>query len=257
VPPAGTTETLMLESLALPPSGGAYLAAVVPAGAQHLVIESRWRRGYDAGVPGDAVVIYRVDPTQFDRTAIVDGDGNGDRNDAGAMWLPGETFTDPGSGVAVRVDGVTELGHVVTITRPLSGRPPNTSCLTARDVTALPFKETVSTEGIADEGDLPFAACAPLPARTLWYRLTAPGDGSLSVNTTNSSPAATVTLWLGACDRLPPTACHLAPPGTILRTREAVWQAARRPLSAPRRATGSGRAANAGVLTGTTQPARP
>jgi M6 family metalloprotease-like protein len=199
---AGTTETVLLESLAMPPSQGAYLTAIVPLGREQLFIESRWRRGYDAGVPGDAVVIYRVDPSTSERTAIVDVDGNGDRNDAGAMWLPGETYTDPGSGVTVRVDAVTALGHVVTIARPAAVPPSNTSCLTAREVTTFPFSDLVGTEAIADEGGLPYAACAPVPARSLWYRITAPADGTLWAYTTGSQPAAQASLWKGACGRL-------------------------------------------------------
>ena len=48
---------------------------------------------------------------------VVDGDNNGDPNDAGAMWTPGETFTDAANGITVTVDAQTATGFQVTITR--------------------------------------------------------------------------------------------------------------------------------------------
>jgi M6 family metalloprotease-like protein len=202
LPPPDSTETVVLESLALPPSAGAYLAAVVPTASGELVVESRWRRSYDAGVPGDAVVIYRVDPSRTERVAVVDVDGNADRNDEGAMWRPGETFTDPASGVVVRVDAVTTLGHVVTVTRPAAAPPPNTTCATAQVVTQTPFRVVVSTELLGDAVGLPHSECAPVPSRGLWYSFTAPADGLVSVTTNGSRPAATASAWLGVCGRL-------------------------------------------------------
>jgi Bacterial Ig-like domain len=79
-------------------------------------VETRRFTGYDGQVPGEAVVIHKVDTTLSDRNArVVDPDGNGDPNDAGAMWLLGETFTDPANGIEVSVTRETESGYGVVI----------------------------------------------------------------------------------------------------------------------------------------------
>ena len=51
---------------------------------------------------------------------MVDGDNNGDLNDAGAMWTPGETFTDAANAITVTVNAQTATGFQVTITRGAS-----------------------------------------------------------------------------------------------------------------------------------------
>ena len=49
-------------------------------------------------------MIYLVDTARGDRMAqVVDADGNGNPNDAGAIWNVGETFTDASNGISVRV----------------------------------------------------------------------------------------------------------------------------------------------------------
>lgn len=48
----------------------------------------------------------------------MDADGDGDPDDEGAMWEPGETFTDP-SGVAISVVAKNADGsYEVEVTRP-------------------------------------------------------------------------------------------------------------------------------------------
>ena len=49
------------------------------------------------------------------RAFVVDPDNNGNPDDAGARWLPGETFTDGANGITVTVDSETAEGYVVTI----------------------------------------------------------------------------------------------------------------------------------------------
>jgi M6 family metalloprotease-like protein len=120
-----TRKTITLERLAQPGSGN-YLMATIPistAPGQFYTVEARRRVGYDDfGIPGDAVVLHRVDPNpDFDRKArVVDVDNNGDPNDAGAMWTAGETFTDAANGITVTVDAQTATGFQVTITRGAS-----------------------------------------------------------------------------------------------------------------------------------------
>jgi M6 family metalloprotease-like protein len=106
----GTDErTLLVERSALPGANANPLLVTVPipggttSGQHYYTIEARRRVGYDAGLVGDGVVIHRSGDNSA--TRVVDVDGNGDPNDAGALWTVGETFRDRESGVTVRIDG--------------------------------------------------------------------------------------------------------------------------------------------------------
>jgi N-acetylneuraminic acid mutarotase len=121
-----TTRTFTLERLARPGTGN-YLMAKIPidlaANAPRVfyIVEARRFVGrYDSHVPGEAVVIHQVDPARRE-AHVVDVDNNGDPNDAGAMWTPGETFADSPNKVFVRVDGMTATGFQVTATYGLVG----------------------------------------------------------------------------------------------------------------------------------------
>jgi hypothetical protein len=62
------------------------------------------------------VIIHLVDTTRSDRDAqVVDPDANGNPDDAGAMWLPGEAFVDSTNGISVSVLSATPQGFVVTV----------------------------------------------------------------------------------------------------------------------------------------------
>ncbi len=84
---------------------------------------------------------------------VVDPDNNGNPNDAGAMLLPGETFTDAVNGVSVSVTGATASGYDLTISNSGSDTtaPKGTvsinggAALTARSIVRL-------TLSAADEG---------------------------------------------------------------------------------------------------------
>lgn len=117
--PAGAGATaLVIEGHALPPASG-YLLARIPipdAPGEMYTVEARRKVGLDAGLPGEGIIIHRVNIARSDRMAqVVDPDGNGDPNDAGAIWTPGEQFTDPVAGITVQVTGATASGYQVTI----------------------------------------------------------------------------------------------------------------------------------------------
>jgi N-acetylneuraminic acid mutarotase len=118
--PLGSTRSFTLDRLAQPGTG-TMLLATIPidnAPGQFYTVEARRSVGkYDLVLPADAVVLHRVDPARTDRTAqVVDPDGNGDPNDAGAEWIPGETFTDAANAITVQVTGQTTTGYQVTVT---------------------------------------------------------------------------------------------------------------------------------------------
>ena len=119
VPTRNGTRTITLARLAQPGSGG-YLLAQIPIGdsaTDFYTVETRRFAGYDDEIPDEAVVIHKVDTTRADRLAqVVDVDNNGDPNDAGAIWTPGETFTDRANGIQVSVDAAWSTSYRVTIT---------------------------------------------------------------------------------------------------------------------------------------------
>ena len=130
-----TSQTITLERLAQPGPGN-YLMAQIPmdnAPGQFYTVEARRLVGYDAGaysIPGNAVVLHQVDPNRepsgpgygHDLLAqVVDADNNGNLNDAGAMWTPGETFTDAANEISITVNAQTATGFQVTIKRGAAG----------------------------------------------------------------------------------------------------------------------------------------
>lgn len=134
IPPArkytatsASDQNITLERLGAPGANGAYLMAQIPipgSTTRFYTVETRRFTGYDGQIPGEAVVIHKVDTTLSDRNAkVVDATNNGDPNDAGAMWLPGETFTDSAKGIKVKVTGATASGYNVTI-NPSGGIDP-------------------------------------------------------------------------------------------------------------------------------------
>ena len=126
IPPArkyvarhNSTRTIILERLAQPGSAG-YLMAQIPIGdstTDFYTVEARLFAGYDDGIPGEAVVIHKVDTLRGRPAQVVDIDNNGDPNDGGAMWTEGEIFTDMENDVQVSIDAITATGYQVTISR--------------------------------------------------------------------------------------------------------------------------------------------
>jgi M6 family metalloprotease-like protein len=100
-------------------TGALHVTVPIPGTTSYYSIEGRHLTGYDASLPGEAVIIHRV-PTGSACTGnqcarVVDPDNNGNPNDAGAMWIPGETFDD-GQGIRVAVTAATATGWSVTVT---------------------------------------------------------------------------------------------------------------------------------------------
>jgi M6 family metalloprotease-like protein len=116
-------QTIVLEQAEMPTTGNSTLAIEIPipgSGGAFYTVEARRFLGYDTPLPGEAVIIHRVTPWASIPAKVVDPDGNGNPNDAGAMWLPGETFDD-GQGISVRVNARTTHGWNVTVTVPVPG----------------------------------------------------------------------------------------------------------------------------------------
>jgi M6 family metalloprotease-like protein len=100
-------------------TGALHVTVPIPGTTSYYSIEGRHLTGYDAALPGAAVIMHRV-PTGAACTGnqcarVVDPDNNGNPNDAGAMWIPGETFDD-GMGIRVAVTAATATGWTITVT---------------------------------------------------------------------------------------------------------------------------------------------
>jgi M6 family metalloprotease-like protein len=116
-----TDQTFTLEQLEFPPAGSNPLMAEVgiPGTSARYVIEARLLLGYDQFLPGEGVIIHRlaagcVINTGSPCATVVDDDGNGNPNDAGAMWRAGETFVGEG-GVRVTINSRTQDGWNITV----------------------------------------------------------------------------------------------------------------------------------------------
>ena len=91
---AGTHTTITLERTALPQTTN-YLLAVLPVKAtsdRFYTLEARRKVGYDVQLPGEGVIIHYVEIGRTNPARVIDIDGNGNTGDAGAIWVPGETF---------------------------------------------------------------------------------------------------------------------------------------------------------------------
>lgn len=77
-------------------SGSDMLVIAIPIAGSNAfyTAEVRTFAGYDRNLPGEAVVLHQVVPNRSSPAHVVDADNDGDPNDEGAMWLPGEVFVD-------------------------------------------------------------------------------------------------------------------------------------------------------------------
>jgi len=114
LPAAGAVEAGTIVRTALPPPGGYLMAQMPLSPTKSLTVEARRLAGHDSPLPGQAIVLHE---TEGPRAYVVDPDSNGDPNDAAAIWLPGETYTDSVGGVSITVDSAITDGFALTITR--------------------------------------------------------------------------------------------------------------------------------------------
>ena len=108
----GTSATITLHRLGDMSAPGDYMMARIPReDGTYYTVEARRIVGYDTYLPAEAVVLHHV----TNRAFVVDPDDDGDPNDAGAQWIPGETFVDAANGVTVTVESQVAEGFLVTI----------------------------------------------------------------------------------------------------------------------------------------------
>ena len=116
---ANSCQVVTIDRLSQTPATAGYLMAQIPtADNRFYTVEARRNTGYDSGrIPGEAIVIHDVLTTRPQPANVVDQTVDNNPNDAGAMWLPGERFTDATLGVTIEVLASTPAGWSVRITR--------------------------------------------------------------------------------------------------------------------------------------------
>jgi M6 family metalloprotease-like protein len=126
--PGSTTHRIEPHSIHSGGDASLYLEIRIPGTPDAYTVEARARVGYDVALPGAAVLMHRVpDPLGPDcsphRCArVIDANGNGNPNDQGAMWSPGEVYEDP-LGVRMAVLAASGTGWEVEVTVTLPARP--------------------------------------------------------------------------------------------------------------------------------------
>jgi M6 family metalloprotease-like protein len=130
MPMTPTVASVWLHDLVVPPPAGRLLMARITWSSdpwRFYSFERRYGTGYDQNLPGESVIIHDVLPGRMvsdpqgdlysDRWAqVVDADGDGDCNDEGAQWEPGESFSDVANTIVATVEWADEYSSILTLT---------------------------------------------------------------------------------------------------------------------------------------------
>lgn len=113
----GQLATFTLNPLSQPAAGGYHMIKVPIAGSstRFYTVEARLKTGYDAKLPDQGVILHDVSTIRMTPAQVVDADGNGNTGDAGAVWIPGETFYDATNQITIQVAGETAAGFTVVV----------------------------------------------------------------------------------------------------------------------------------------------
>jgi hypothetical protein len=188
--------TIALEQTAAPATGG-YLLAQIPigdlgvgAGRHYYTVEARRRIGYDASLPGDAVIIHEValdgDPQVRPVSTAVGGNMFvGATTGSAAKWLPGQIFRDAQNDIAVSVDRATSTGFVVTIyAGPLAATRLSSE---SEETTAEDIVGTLPAARRSNGETKPITLAAKSGAYAIWTETeTEAGDGLMSAGSRRS-----------------------------------------------------------------------
>lgn len=207
VPPLNSSTTITIERLAQPVSSTNYLMAQIPIGSsttRFYTVEVRRFVGYDNNVPGEAVVIHNVDTTRSCtgftggcRAQVVDATNNNNPNDGGAMWVPGETYTDTVNNIQIRVNSSATSSFSVTITRGSVVGPANDNFANAQVISGSSGTTTGSNVGATKESGEPNHA-GNAGGASVWYRWTAPSSGTATIDTIGSNFDTLLAVYTGS-----------------------------------------------------------
>jgi M6 family metalloprotease-like protein len=165
IPQQGSSEVRVIARTALPPANGEMLMAEIPISPQSVyTVETRKVAGYDTPLPGEAVLLHRVDNG---RAYVVDPDLNGNPNDEGAMWRPGETFIDSENAISISVESATSTGFSVRITRGGNSFTIIGDAERSTGIVGSPYADSIVAQGALGPPAWSIAAGALPPGLTL------------------------------------------------------------------------------------------
>lgn len=141
----GVSRRVVLGQLADVTTGSAQLVVIPHAvgnTSTYTTVEMRHRQGFDAKLPGDAVLIHevntaRIEPAYVQGTIIQTGNGPSDGT-TGAEFTDGMTYTVPGAGVTITVQSISADRTQAVIVLS-NGAPPQ---VTAMSQTTSPAGQT-------------------------------------------------------------------------------------------------------------------
>ena len=157
--------------------------------AQFYTVEARRFAGYDTRIPGEGVVIHNVLPSRSSDALVVDPDNNNNPNDAGAMWTPGETFTDATNGITVTVNAMNASSFNVTIVKAGTAPP---------GITTQPQSQTIASGQTAT---MSVVATGAQPLAYQWYagasgNTASPIGGATSSSYTTPALTSQASYWV-------------------------------------------------------------
>jgi hypothetical protein len=114
----------------------------------------------------------------------------------------------PGVGIPTAAGLVTSgVDVVLNVTPP----PPNDACAAATSITTFPFTTTLETRLATSAVDDPTPGCAvppsPKTSKSVWFRLTSPLAGTVTLSTAGSSYDTVLAAYTGVCGTLAPVGC--------------------------------------------------
>ncbi|HYC53686.1 MAG TPA: hypothetical protein VEL28_01935 [Candidatus Binatia bacterium] len=150
----------------------------------------------------------------MDLGCLSDPDGGGAGDECAVRLGRRATYTGESAGDYPGAGGrfIEDDGHLVSVT--LLPAPSNDICAAPRVVTTTPFFEVLDTRGATSDATDPLQTCSGAPqsqprqnSNTVWYSLTAPGDGEIIVDTEGSDYDTVLTGNRGACGALTQQGC--------------------------------------------------
>ena len=117
---------------------------------------------------------------------------------------------DPSASSTITVAAGTPVTGINLIMNSASGSlPSNDTCNQATAISTLPFTDTADTTGAVESVDDPVQTCTnSANANTVWYTITAPQDGILTVDTCGSDYDTVLTAFTGSCGAPTSVACN-------------------------------------------------
>jgi hypothetical protein len=113
----GQMQQIVIERLAAPGDQGILLVKIPINGQtdKYYTLEARKQAGYDVKLPGEGIVLHKVDLTRQVMAEFIDVDNNNNTGDEAAIWIPGESWEDKDNGIWVSVRTAAGNGYDVIV----------------------------------------------------------------------------------------------------------------------------------------------